>query len=427
VKGVLAKSSRIEVLFTGSELLEGRPNTHQNYLALRLKNAGLSLRRATTVPDDEKVIASAVTEIFSRSDVLIICGGLGPTFDDLTRDAVARALDRRLIYSSKIFNQIRARFLSSRVYLAKENKKQAYFIEGAKIIKNPLGSAPGQILEIAREKKSPQTLILLPGPFAEMSPLFEEIVLPRLKNIYGRGRFVEHLAVHLSGISESAADEKLANVTSRGGSNASFMILGLAGQVDYHATVWGATRSDVKKRIQAIKTKIIRSVGPFIFGEGDETLEGAVGRELRRKRKTIAAAESCTAGGFCARITAVPGSSDYFRGGVVVYADEAKSGLLHVSPETIKNFGAVSAPCAWEMAEGVRKSLRSSFGVSITGIAGPSGGSAKKPLGLVFVGVAGFSKTPIAHELHLLGDRETIRKHATAQALHFLLEELRKI
>ncbi len=427
MKGVLSKSSRIEVLFTGSELLEGRPNTHQNYLALRLKNAGLSLARATTVPDDETVIASAIAEIFSRSDALVICGGLGPTFDDLTREAAARALHRRLLYIPKIFDQIQARFSRLGLYLANKNKKQAYLIEGAKIIENPRGSAPGQILEMTRKKKIPQTLVLLPGPFAEMAPLFEEIVLPRLKKLYGRGRFVEHLTVHLSGISESAADEKLAAATNMGGENANFTILGLNGQVDYHATVWGITPSDAKKRMKAVKSTIYSSVGSFVFGEGEETLEGAVGRELRHRRKTLAVAESCTAGGFCARLTSVPGSSDYFRGGIVVYADEAKRGLLRVSSKTIRDFGAVSSHCAMEMAEGVRKSLKSSFGVSITGIAGPGGGNAKKPVGLVYVGMAGFSKVPVAHELHLLGDRETIRKRAAAQALHFLLKELRKI
>lgn len=425
VKDFVTQRPRIEVLFTGSELLEGRPNTHQNYLALCLKNAGLFLARATTVPDDEKIIAGAITESFSRCDALIICGGLGPTFDDLTREAAARALKKRLVYYPEVFDQIKKRFLRLKLRIPKENKKQAFLLDGAEMLANPRGSAPGQILEIARKNKTPQFLALLPGPFIEMSPLFEECVLPRLKKIYGRGLYSKHFSVHLSGISESSADEKLSGVAKIAGQDAAFTILGLVGQVDYHVAVWGKTPSAAKEKLASIKKNVFSAVGPFVFGENEETLESVVGRELLRKKKTLAVAESCTAGGFSARLTSVSGSSNYFRGGIVAYSNSIKTRLLGVSSETLARFGAVSSEVACEMADGVREQMKSSFGVSITGIAGPGGGSAQKPIGLVFVGLSGFSKVAIAHELRLSGERETIRKRATALAFHFLLKELK--
>ncbi len=420
------RTPRIEILFTGSELLEGRPNTHQNYLCLRLKNAGFSVVRATTVPDDQAAIASSIRDWALYSDALIVCGGLGPTFDDLSREAASEALKRPLVYHPEIFKKIKARFSRFRLPIPKENKKQAYVLKGAEIIDNPRGSAPGQMLEISRKNNIPQALFLLPGPFAEMSPLFEGVVLPRLNLLYGRN-FAESLSLHLSGIMESSADEKLSPLVRAFKDKAQFTILGLAAQVDFHVSVKGKTAEEASQVMRKLKAAIFKKVGAFVFGEGEDTLERALGRELSRTKKTLAVAESCTAGGLSSRLTAVPGSSDYFLGGIISYSNDIKKGLLGVRSETLSKFGAVSSKCAIEMAEGVRQKMNSSVGISVTGIAGPGGGSAKKPVGLAYVGLAGFAPKPFAHELHLSGDRDTVRKRAIAWALHFALRALNEL
>ena len=422
--GFQKRTPRIEILFTGSELLAGRPNTHQNYLCLKLKNAGFSVVRATTVPDNQAAIALEVKDWSLRSDALIICGGLGPTFDDLSREAASEALKRPLVYHPEIFKAIKARFSRYRSPIPAENKKQAYLIEGAQMIDNPRGSAPGQALEIARKGEIPQSLFLLPGPFAEMSPLFEGAVLPRLRFLYGQNLFSEHLLLHLSGISESAADEKLSPVIDAFNGQARFTILGLLAQVDFYASVEGKTSQEAQRKMRKLKAAILKKVGPFVFGEGEETLESVLGRALLRAKKTLAVAESCTAGGLASRITSVPGSSDYFKGGVVSYSNDVKRDFLGVQSKTLSRFGAVSPECAVEMAEGVRRKMKASLGISITGIAGPGGGSAKKPVGLVYVGLSGFTKKPLTRQLHLIGDRETVRKRAASWALHFSLQEL---
>ena len=422
--GFQKRTPRIEILFTGSELLEGRPNTHQNYLCLKLKNAGFSVVRATTVPDNKAAIALEVKDWSLRSDALIICGGLGPTFDDLSREAASEALKRPLVYHPEIFKAIKARFSRYRSPIPAENKRQAYVIEGAQVIENPRGSAPGQALEIARKGEIPQSLFLLPGPFAEMSPLFEGAVLPRLRFLYGQNLFSEHLLLHLSGISESAADEKLSPVIDAFNGQARFTILGLLAQVDFYASVEGKSSQEAQRKMRKLKAAILKEVGPFVFGEGEETLESVLGRALLRAKKTLAVAESCTAGGLASRITSVPGSSDYFKGGVVSYSNDVKRDFLGVQSKTLSRFGAVSPECAVEMAEGVRRKMKASLGISITGIAGPGGGSAKKPVGLVYVGLSGFTKKPLTRQLHLLGDRETVRKRAASWALHFCLKEI---
>ncbi len=418
------RTPRIEIIFTGTELLEGRPNTHQNYLCLRLKNAGFSVVRAATVPDDQKAISSAIRDWSLHSAALIVCGGLGPTFDDLSREAASEALNRPLIYHPEIFEKIKARFSRFRLPIPEENKKQAYVLQGARVIENPNGSAPGQMLKIPRKNDWPQALFLLPGPFAEMSPMFENIVLPRLRSLYGRGLFVEQRVFHLSGIFESVADEKLSSVMRAFKNQAQFTILGLSAQVDFHVSVRGKTAGEAKKLMLKIKAEILRKVGAFVFGEGDATLENALGQELLKRKKTLVVAESCTAGGLASRLTSVPGSSDYFLGGVISYSNEIKKEFLGVRPETLSRFGAVSPECAIEMAEGARHKMKASLGVSITGIAGPGRGSAKKPVGLVYVGLSGFGSKPFARELRLSGDREAVRKRAVSWAFHFALHEL---
>ncbi|HVC09320.1 MAG TPA: competence/damage-inducible protein A [Elusimicrobiota bacterium] len=412
---------RVELLCVGSELLGGKVNTHQAYISLALARLGLCLSRESSLPDDLKPLRRAIAEAFSRADVLIVSGGLGPTFDDITREAAAGALGRPLVFKPELFAQIKRRFKRFRTAMPAENRRQAFVIQGARALRNDFGSAPGQWLELRGAGGArPKTLILLPGPFAELSPMFELDVLPRLKSLYARGIFSRALSVHLAGISESAADERLKILTRRSKPGETFTILAGRGQVDFHAAVTASSAFAAGKKMARVRRLIRRAVGKHVFGEGEATLESAVGSLLRRRRLTLAAAESCTAGFFSGRVTAVPGSSDYFKGGVISYSNDLKIRLLGVSSDTLKRRGAVSSECAKEMAGGARRAAGASIGISITGIAGPSGGTKAKPVGLVYIGMAGPKGRVEAWEGRFLGSRQTVRERAAAAALYRL-------
>ncbi len=416
-----APGARVELICVGSELLGGKINTHQSYISLALARLGLALSRESSIPDDLEPLESAIAEAFVRADALIVCGGLGPTFDDITREAAASALVRPLVFRPELFAQIKRRFKCFRTRMPAENRRQAYLLRGATALRNDFGSAPGQMLVTrGTNMGKPRMLVLLPGPFAELAPMFERDVLPRLKRLYARGVFSRALSTHLAGISESSADERLKILTRKPLPGETFTILAGRGQVDFHAAASASSATLAAKKITRIRRLIRRAVGEHIFGEGGTTLEAAVGALLRRRKLTLAAAESCTAGFFSGRITAVPGSSDYFKGGVISYSDGLKSGLLGVLPKTIKRHGAVSAQCAREMAEGARRAAGASVGVSITGIAGPGGGTKKKPVGLVYIGLAGPGKRQHVWESRFLGSRQTVRERAAASALYRL-------
>ncbi|MBI5629595.1 MAG: CinA family nicotinamide mononucleotide deamidase-related protein [Elusimicrobia bacterium] len=419
---------RLELICVGSELLNGHLNTHQSYISLRLKSAGLELSKASTLPDDLPSLREEIRACLKRCDALLLCGGLGPTFDDVTRQAAAEALGRKLVYRPALYSEIRKKFRRHRMAAPRENRRQAYVIEGAEVLPNGTGSAPGQLLAVPREKMPwPQAVALMPGPFAELSPMFESRVLGFLRKTYGRGIFARHLVAHLSGLPESVADQRLAFLTKNPRPGEAFTILASAGQVDFHATTTAATPGLSRKLLERIRQGLYAAVGPRIFAEGSETLESTVGRLLKRRGQTLATAESCTGGLLGARLTSTAGSSSYFLGGIVAYSNELKTRLLGVRPETLARRGTVSSACAREMAESVRRMARASWGLSITGIAGPGGGTPDKPIGLVFVGLCGGEgkgKHSRAWKLSLSGERETIRQRAAGAALHLLLSEL---
>jgi nicotinamide-nucleotide amidase len=270
-------------------------------------------------------------------------------------------------------------------------------------------------------------LILLPGPFGELAPIFAREVLALLKRHYAQWRHAHHLCVHLSGIVESAADEKLQGLTANPKPGESFMILASGGQVDFHATATATSHAGAAALMKDLRHRIYTAVGSHIFGEGRETLESALGRSLIEKGLTLSVAESCTGGMLGQRLTSTAGSSRYFLGGTIAYSNSLKTHLLKVRPSTLERAGAVSAECALEMAKGARRLSASSIGLSITGIAGPSGGSPKKPVGLVYVGLSGPGPGPgIFRELRLSGSREMIRNRAVSSALDFLLRHIEK-
>jgi nicotinamide-nucleotide amidase len=410
------KVPKAALVCVGSELLAGQVNTHQAWLSVRLLRAGFELTGEASVPDDVGLIADELRLALKEADVVIVSGGLGPTFDDLTREAAAKALGRTLTFKPALWSVILKRFARYHLKVPDENKRQAVVIEGAEVLDNPNGSAPGQRL---RAKKG-RTLVLLPGPATEMYPMFEA-VLPRLVRDHARGVFPASFTARLSGVPESIADEKLDPVRARW-PNARFTILASGGEVAFHAASPERSPAAARAARARLRREILAAVGEFAYGEGDATLEAALGARLKKKRLTLAVAESCTGGLLGSRITAVPGSSAYFIGGIISYANAVKTNSLGVTAKLLKMHGAVSAESAAAMARGARRTLAADIGVAITGVAGPDGGTTEKPVGLVFVAVSGPGRAEAVKRLEINGPREAVRSRAVTSALRLALD-----
>jgi len=409
------------VICIGSELLSGKPNTHIDYFTRRLRTIGLPVSRCTTVSDSLPSLTEAFASALQRADVIISAGGLGPTFDDLTREAVCAATDRGQHFEKKLFDGIRAKFRYARVPMPEENRRQAFVINGADVLDNPHGSAPGQHLKLGG-----RSVYLMPGPFSEMSPMFESFVLPALRKQHGGKLSHETLSLHFAGLSESAVDEALQPVIKKASAALDFTILGGHGLTHFYATATAPSRAAARRLVAGVRRAMPNSLRSHLYSEGDPTLEAAVGSALRLEGRTLAVAESCTGGLLAARITDIAGSSDYFLGGMVAYSNDLKTFVLGVSPDTLKKHGAVSAPTALEMAEGARRRFRSDYALSVTGIAGPGGGTPKKPVGLVYIGLAGPDGESKVLEIMAHGDRHRIRSQSANAALDLLRKTLQK-
>jgi nicotinamide-nucleotide amidase len=409
------KVPKAALVCVGSELLAGQVNTHQAWLSVRLLRAGFEMIGEASVPDDVELIAAEMRLALEEADVVVVCGGLGPTFDDLTREAAAKTLGRGLSFDEKLWSVILKRFARYHVRVPDENKRQAMVIQDAEVLDNPNGSAPGQ-----RLRSRGRTMILLPGPATEMYPMFEA-VLPRLVKDHARGVFPAAYTARLSGVPESIADERLDAVRARW-TKARFTILASGGEVAFHASSPERSAAAARSARARLKRDILAAVGEFAYGEGDDTLESALGRRLKRKRLTLAAAESCSGGLLSFRVTSVPGSSAYFLGGVVSYSNGVKSKSLGVRGGILKKHGAVSEECAAALARGARRKLGADIGVSITGIAGPDGGTKEKPVGLVYVAVSGPGRSEAVKKLEINGPRESVRSRAATSALRLVFD-----
>lgn len=419
--GVLSRTGtgpRMELVCVGSELLMGKSNTHGAYLSTLLEDLGLPLARETTVSDDPREMESLFREIWKRADVILVTGGLGPTFDDITRDVWSKVCGQKPIFRPELLALIADRFRRRGIPMPPANRRQAYILQGARVLKNENGTAPGQLLELRGK-----VLVLLPGPGREMKPMMERDTIPFLKSKF--------LPVprrtkiwRLFGLSESSVDQQLRPVlTAKGG--LSWGILAQQGVVDVKMTVSGPDLRKIAKTLETWDITMRTLFGRNLFGGEGETLGSVVGDLLRRAGKTVAVAESCTGGGIAQKITEVPGSSDYFWGGIVVYANAAKSNLLGVKKATLRQYGAVSRQTAKEMADHLRRRARTDVALSVTGIAGPSGGTPEKPVGRIYIGVSRSSGTRV-WEKNLSGDRALIRSQSAHWALDCLRRELVK-
>jgi nicotinamide-nucleotide amidase len=412
----MRRIDRAEIIAAGSELLTPhRLDTNSLYLTGRLNALGVVLGGKCVVGDDRQAMASVFRQALARADLVIVTGGLGPTADDVTRDAVSEVLGRALAEDAEILTAIRLRFERRGLRMPDVNRRQALVPSGATVLKNAFGTAPGLVLET-----DGRLVVLLPGPPRELRPMFEGDVEPRIAERTG-GRRVFRRVLKITGRSESQVEELAFPIYSTFGTPETPVettILAAPGQIELHLS---ATGSDVRV-LEGLLDEAVRrlhdAIGPAVFSTDGRTLEAVVGAELKSRGLRIAAAESCTGGGLLSRLTEVPGSSAWVLGGVVAYANEVKVDQLGVAADLIRTHGAVSEPVAQAMADGVRNRLSADLGVAITGIAGPDGGSPEKPVGTVVIATAGPQST--VRTFLFPGDREVIRRFSTTAALEMV-------
>jgi nicotinamide-nucleotide amidase len=427
------------LICVGSELLRGKINTHASTIARRLASVGLELSAEHTVGDDEAALSALIRRALESSEIVFVTGGLGPTFDDVTREAAARACGRRLVRSPRLLAELGRKFRRAKYRsMPPANARQADLIDGAHAIPNGNGTAPGQWVEwpvLSNEQRAMSVhpsrsnknslliahrslLVLLPGPPSELHPMLEASVLPLLRKKFPAPPAAEaHL--HFVGVPESVVDDKVRPIIAVE-KGVQFTILAHLGLVDFDIFVTAASRRKAEARLRRIVGKIQKKMGRAFYGMNDGyPLEKVVGDAFRRARSTLSVAESCTGGMLAKALTDVPGSSDYFLGGVVAYHNRVKRGVLNVSPDLLKRYGAVSKEVAAAMAEGIRQATGSAWGIGITGIAGPGGGTKARPVGLVYLGLVG-PRVQKTVELRLRGSRDAIRQRAVISALDLL-------
>jgi len=403
-----------EIITIGTEMLLGDlVDTNTAWISQRLAELGVPIYRHTTVGDNPERIVDALREASSRSTLVITTGGLGPTSDDLTNACLSTLTGREMVEYHEARAHVDEMFERFGRKPTANNYKQALFPEGTELIPNPVGTAMGALVEWE------ETLFAtLPGVPVEMKSMLGETLEPLLR-ARSEGSIVSK-TLHFAGIGESALAEKVQDFLDA--TDPTVAPLAGQGRVRLRITTRAATEREAQEKITPVEKEVIARLGDYFFGEDDETLEGAVARLLGEKGATLALAESCTGGLLAKRLTDMPGSSAYFTEGLVTYSNEAKERLLGVPHDLIVEHGAVSEPVARAMAEGARKVSGADYGLSVTGIAGPDGGTEEKPVGLVFVGISDAEDT-FAQKLDLTAwarSRDSIRERSTNRAFDLL-------
>jgi len=404
-----------EIIAVGSELLKpDRIDTNSLWLTGQLNALGVEVRRKLVVGDDRELLAAAVRESLDQVSIVILSGGLGPTEDDVTRDAVAQALDRSLVFRQDLLDALTERFERLQRKMADNNRRQTFIVEGAEPLPNSRGTAPGQWIEL-----DGKMIMLLPGPPHELKAMFTGDCLPRLRRNLPT-QVIRTLFYRVAGMGESDLDQLISPVY-KPYANPVTTILAGAGDIQIHLRARGESDADADARLAAVGPAIEGLLGDRIYSRDGAALENVVGEQLRGRNATLSVAESCTGGLLGARITSVAGSSDYFAGGFLVYSDRMKTDLLGVDPQLLARYTAVSEECATAMACGARARTGSTFAVSVTGEAGPES-STGAPVGTVIIGIAGPDGVRHAKRYLLFGDRNGVR----ARAAQWALDDLRR-
>jgi nicotinamide-nucleotide amidase len=410
-----------EIIAVGSEMLTPhRIDTNSLYLTEQLNQLGIDVIFKSVVGDDRRRLVAASQHGLFRSDIVIFSGGLGPTEDDLTREAVGEALGVGLRRDPEIVAKLEKRFAERGWKMTPNNTKQADVLEGATALPNPNGTASGQWL-VGQFEGRERIVILLPGPPHEMKGLFENEVRERLRaKVPPAHLFTRTLKIAMLG--ESAVDARVAPIYTKF-SEVETTILAGAGEIELHFKSHGATIDAAQARADEVAGLVEDELDDAVYSRNGESLEQIVGYWLQMRNATVAVAESCTGGMLAERITSISGSSRYFLGGAVVYSNALKTELAGVPADMIERHGAVSREVAAALAEGIRYRCESTLGVGITGVAGPGGGSPEKPVGLVFHAVASDSGTEVVQR-NFPGDRKRIRRFASTMALDMLRKKL---
>jgi nicotinamide-nucleotide amidase len=392
-------------------------DTNSLFLTEELNKIGIEVVRKTVVGDNRDLLGEAFRDALNRVPLIISSGGLGPTEDDLTRETVAELLGRKLRRNDDILRYIEGRFRALGREMPEVNVRQAMVPEGAEILENSRGTAPGLWLE-----DSEHSIVLLPGPPRELKPLFREQVLPRLER-RASGVRMFHREIRVTGLGESHVEQRIMGIYKRF-PEVNTTVLAAPGETQVHLRIWTDDAEHAKKALDEILKGFEIALSDRIFSQDGSSLEEVIAAELTMHNATISAAESCTGGLLAQRLTSIAGSSSYFLGGVVCYSNELKTAWAGVPVELIQAKGAVSAEVAVALAEGIRRRVGSTFGVGITGIAGPGGGSEEKPVGTVHIALAHAGGVK-ERSVRFPGDRESIRWQASQVALdmvriHFL-------
>ncbi len=420
----MKKINTAEILCVGTELLLGDiVNTNAAFLSQRLADIGICVYRHTVVGDNAERLSAALKSALSSADLVITSGGLGPTYDDLTKETVARAMGRELTLDIASLEKIQTYFSRTGRVMTENNKKQAMQPRGARVFPNDYGTAPACAIE---ELERGKTVIMLPGPPSELIPIFNEQVAPYLKS--QSDAVLLSTNIHFFGIGESALEAKISSILTDS-QNPTVAPYCKEGEVRLRVTAMAACESEARELCGETVNRIKASeVGQFIYGVDVDSLERALVNALHEKGMSMCTAESCTGGLVAERITSVAGCSDVFSGGVVSYTNEIKERVLRVKKDTLDVCGAVSEQCAMEMARGVRALMNTDISVSVTGIAGPTGGTEITPVGTVFIGMSTKDgESCVRLSLSGMRSREYIRTVSASNAIHMALKYITEV
>ncbi len=414
-KGHEVTCLKADLICVGDEILNGLiENTNAGFLSRRLWSQGIVVRETAVVADERDSIGDALERGLEKSEIVIITGGLGPTDDDLTREALSSVLDLPLVLDDCWLQEIKHFFSQRGIEMPDNNRKQAMLIKGSKLLPNPAGTAPGALLE-----HNGRLIIMLPGPPNELKAIYDQSVKPYLKE-YNRGSVFKLKTLKCAGIGESMLEEKIKAIGEWDLPPLSFVARGL----EVHLQLKGqGDPAEAAETIERAEEKLRGALGDYIYGSDDETLAGTVAELMQKNRATLALAESCSGGLLSSMITDIPGSSVFYLGGLVTYTEKAKAMLLGIDEKLLKKEGAVSEKVTRQMAEKARSSLGTTFGLAITGIAGPESDASGKPVGLVYIAAVNDNGSS-CKELNLGGGRLTIKERASQVALNMLRKML---
>ena len=407
------------ILTIGEEILYGHIlDTNANFISNAFSEIGVKVVMHLSVGDIFNDIMDALRIAGSRSDVVLITGGLGPTNDDITKKCLSNHFNSEIKLNRKVFEDLSAYFKKRGFPFTESNQNQAYLPEDAIVIPNEMGTAPGMWFE-----KDNTIFVSMPGVPHEMKYMVEKKIIPKLSDVF-QSNIIYHKLIMTAGIGESWLAEKIEKWESSLPENISLAYLPSYGQVKLRLTAKGQDKNFLMDQVKSCTDSLQEYIGQYIYGEDGETIQEAIGKELISGNQTLSTAESCTGGYISHLITSIPGSSAYFKGGIIAYSNDIKEAAINVKPETLKNFGAVSEETVKEMAEGIRKKFQADYAIATSGIAGPGGGTPDKPVGTVWIAIAGPGGEMLTKKLTILKDRLSNIKYSSVTALVLLWQRL---